>query len=105
MKTEAEGHEVLARGEVQFVITIPENFTRDLLRGDRPVVLIEADATDPAATSNAVGSLRGLLDTALAERPQGAARGPRRERPARSSCASTPSTIPRPSRSTTSCPD
>jgi len=65
VKTESEGHEVLARGEVQFVVNIPENFTRDLLRGDRPSVLVEADATDPAATSNALGSLRILLDTAL----------------------------------------
>jgi ABC-2 type transport system permease protein len=65
VKTESEGHDVLARGEVQFVISIPENFTRDLLRGDRPAILVEADATDPAATSNALGSLRALLDTAL----------------------------------------
>ncbi|MEW6247332.1 MAG: ABC transporter permease [Nitrospirota bacterium] len=65
VKTESEGHAVLARGEVQFVINIPENFTRDLLRGDRPAILVEADATDPAATSNALGSLRTLLDTAL----------------------------------------
>jgi ABC-2 type transport system permease protein len=65
VKTESEGHDVLARGDVQFVISIPENFTRDLLRGDRPAVLVEADATDPAATSNALGSLRALLDTAL----------------------------------------
>ncbi|GIW54542.1 MAG: mannose-1-phosphate guanyltransferase [Nitrospiraceae bacterium] len=65
VKTESEGHDVLARGDVQFVISIPENFTRDLLRGDRPAVLVEADATDPAATSNALGSLRAVLDTAL----------------------------------------
>jgi len=65
VQTEAEAHDVLARGEVQFVITIPENFSRDLLRGDRPVLLVEADATDPAATSNAIGSLSILLNTAL----------------------------------------
>jgi ABC-2 type transport system permease protein len=63
--TETEGHDVLARGEVQFVVNIPANFTRDLLRGDRPAILIEADATDPAATSNALGSLRSLLNTGL----------------------------------------
>ena len=63
--TEAEGREVLARGEVQFVVNIPESFTRDLLRGDRPVILVEADATDPAAASNALGALRVLLNTAL----------------------------------------
>ncbi|MGA2401789.1 MAG: ABC transporter permease [Syntrophobacteraceae bacterium] len=65
LNSEREAHEALERGEVQFVIDIPENFTRDLLRGDRPAILIEADATDPAATSNAIGSLRTLLNTAL----------------------------------------
>ena len=65
VNTESEGRDVLARGEVQFVVNIPENFTRDLLRGNRPSILIEADATDPAATSNAIGSLRSLLSTAL----------------------------------------
>jgi ABC-2 type transport system permease protein len=65
VKTEADAHALLARGEVQFVVTIPENFGRDLLRGDRPVLLLEADATDPAATSNAIGALRTVVDTAL----------------------------------------
>ncbi len=63
--SEAEGREALARGQVQFVVNIPENFTRDLLRGDRPSILVEADATDPAAASNALGALRILLNTAL----------------------------------------
>ncbi len=65
VKTESEGHEVLARGEVQFVVNIPESFTRDLLRGDRPSILVEADATDPAATSNALGAMSTLLNKAL----------------------------------------
>jgi len=65
VKTEAEGQDALARGEVQFVVNIPENFTRDLLRGDRPAILIEADATDPSATGNALGALRTLMNTAL----------------------------------------
>jgi ABC-2 type transport system permease protein len=65
VETEREADEILARGEVQFVVNIPENFTRDLLRGEKPAVLVEADATDPAATSNAMGALRSLLNTAL----------------------------------------
>jgi ABC-2 type transport system permease protein len=65
VKTEQEGRDVLARGEVQFVVNIPENFTRDLLRGDRPSVLVEADATDPGTTGIALGSLSALLNTAL----------------------------------------
>ncbi len=63
--TEKEAHNLLARGEVQFVINIPENFTRDLLRGDRPAILVEADASDPVATGNALGSLGNVINTAL----------------------------------------
>ncbi len=63
--TEEEGREALARGEVQFVVNIPADFSRSLLRGERPAVLLEADATDPAATGNALGALRVLADTAL----------------------------------------
>ena len=65
VKSEAEAREVLEHGEVQFVITIPQDFSRDLLRGDKPTLLIEADATDPAATSNAINIMRPLLTSAL----------------------------------------
>jgi ABC-2 type transport system permease protein len=65
VETEFEARDLLARGEVQFVVNIPTDFTRDLLRGDRPSILVEADATDPAATGNALGALRTLMDTAL----------------------------------------
>lgn len=65
IKTEREGRDALSRGEVQFVINIPENFSRDLVRGDRPSILVEADATDPGTTGNALGSLNILLNTAL----------------------------------------
>ncbi len=63
--SEQEAEDVLVRGEAQFVVNIPQNFSRDMLRGERPAILIEADATDPAATSNAIGSLRVLMTTAL----------------------------------------
>lgn len=65
VRSEEEADDVLARGEAQFVINIPQNFSRDLLRAERPTILVEADATDPAATSNAIGSLRVLFATAL----------------------------------------
>jgi len=65
IKTETEGRKLLERGQVQFVVNIPENFSRDLLRGDRPKVLVEADATDPVATGTALGSLGALFDAAL----------------------------------------
>jgi ABC-2 type transport system permease protein len=47
------------------VINIPENFSRGLLRGDRPAILVEADATDPAATGNALGSLSSVINNSL----------------------------------------
>ena len=47
---EASARAALARGDVQFVVNFPAGFTRSLLRGERPALLIEADATDPAAT-------------------------------------------------------
>ncbi|HKA45317.1 MAG TPA: ABC transporter permease [Burkholderiales bacterium] len=50
----------LARGEVQFVVTFPADFTRRLLRGERPALLLEADATDPAAAGAAIASVREL---------------------------------------------
>jgi len=65
VKTEVEGHDLLARGQVQFVVNIPENFSRDFVRGDRPELLVEADATDPGTTGNAIGSLSTALNMAL----------------------------------------
>ena len=64
--TENEAERLLARGDVQFVVTIPVGFERALARGERPVLLIEADATDPSATGNALGALSQAIDTALA---------------------------------------
>ena len=59
-ETEAEAAHLLRLGEVQFVINIPEDFSRRLLRGERPTVLVEADATDPAATGPAIAAVRTL---------------------------------------------
>lgn len=64
-RSEAEAERMLARGEAQFVVTVPENFSRKLQRGEQPVLLVEADATDPAATSNALAALLSLNQTAL----------------------------------------
>jgi ABC-2 type transport system permease protein len=64
--SEAELDDLLERGRVQFAITIPQDFGRGLVRGDRPVLLVEADAADPSATSNALAALGQLAATALA---------------------------------------
>jgi ABC-2 type transport system permease protein len=56
---------LILSGKVQFAVEIPASFERDVRRGDRPAVLVIADATDPVATGTAVSSLQGLIDTAL----------------------------------------
>lgn len=58
---EEAGHRALAQGRVQFVMTIPVDFSRKLLRGEHPSLLVEADATDPTATHAAVAALPNLV--------------------------------------------
>jgi ABC-2 type transport system permease protein len=54
---EAEAERALAQGELMFVIAFPPNFDREVDRGGRPSVLIDADATDPSAIGNATAAL------------------------------------------------
>ncbi|WP_175942990.1 ABC transporter permease [Caballeronia sp. BCC1704] len=61
LHTEEEGRRALAEGRVQFVLTVPADFSRKLLRGERPALLVEADATDPTATGTAIGALPSLV--------------------------------------------
>jgi ABC-2 type transport system permease protein len=63
--TVKEAEEMVAEGDAQFVISIPESFARNLLRGERPVMLVEADASDPVAVGNALASLNQINRTAL----------------------------------------
>ncbi|MGE4290846.1 MAG: ABC transporter permease [Desulfovibrio sp.] len=67
----AEIRRLLDQGEVQFAVTIPEHFGRDLVRGDRPPLFVEADATDPVATGGALKNLQTILDRALARHLRG----------------------------------
>ena len=57
---EEAGRRALVRGDAVFVVNIPADFTRQLLRGDRPALLVEADATDPVATGTALGSVEQI---------------------------------------------
>ena len=63
--SEAEGARLIETGAVQFFVTVPADFSRRLQRGERPVLLVEADATDPAATSNALTALLNINQSAL----------------------------------------
>lgn len=75
INTRTEANRMLRNGEVQFVLTIPELFGRRLIRGERPVLLLEADATDPSATSGAVASFHRIVLTALKQDLKGSLAG------------------------------
>jgi len=64
-ENEAEIRSLLRLGQVQFVLHIPEDFSRRLLRGERPSLLLEADATDPGATGYAISALESLAGRAF----------------------------------------
>jgi ABC-2 type transport system permease protein len=66
ISTEAEFDGLLQSGKVLFGIEIPVNFERAVRRGDRPALLVAADATDPVGSASAMASLGTLVQTALA---------------------------------------
>ncbi|MEZ5772381.1 ABC transporter permease [Defluviimonas denitrificans] len=61
----AEAEALITRGEVSFVVTIPSDFGRRVMRGDKPQILIEADATDPSVASGAISTLGTVAAEAL----------------------------------------
>jgi ABC-2 type transport system permease protein len=65
LDTAADADRMLNAGQVQFVVEFPTDFSRRLERGERPALLVEADATDPVATVNAIAALSQLNETAL----------------------------------------
>lgn len=65
VQSEKEAEELLDLGDVQFILNIPEDFSRKLLRGERPAVLLEADATDPVATGSAISAMSVITQEVL----------------------------------------
>jgi len=66
VSNDREGERLLRSGEVSFLIVVPENFERDFVRGDRPEILIAADASDPVASGGAVSAMREIAARGLA---------------------------------------
>jgi ABC-2 type transport system permease protein len=64
--SEAEMDHLMRSGQILFGVEIPANFERAVRRGDRPALLVAADATDPVAAATALGALEGIVTTALA---------------------------------------
>jgi len=64
--SQAELDRALTRGDVQFAVVIPADFSRKVVRGQAAEILVEADASDPSAVGGAVSALAGLPAQALA---------------------------------------
>ena len=58
---------LLKTGKVQFVVRFPPDFSRDLVKGLHPQILLEEDASDPASTSRAISVFGDLANLALNE--------------------------------------
>ena len=58
--SEAEGKRLLDMGEVQFLLVVPPDFARRMLRGEHPAMLLAADATDPSASGNALAAVEQI---------------------------------------------
>jgi len=69
--SDSEAEHLVANGTVQFALVFPADFTRRLLRGERPPLVVYADASDPAATGAAVAALQSLPQVALMHDLQG----------------------------------
>ncbi len=71
ISSDKQGNKLLKQGKVFFVISIPDNFTQNVIRGAKPEILLQADATDPTAISNAVSSLNGITNKIIQENMKG----------------------------------
>lgn len=71
ISSDKQGDDLLKQGQVLFVISVPDNFTEEVLRGRRPEILLQADATDATAISGAVGSLNGITQKVIRENFKG----------------------------------
>lgn len=71
ISSDKQGDKLLKQGKVFFVISIPDNFTQNVIRGAKPEILLQADATDPTAISNAVSSLNGITNKIIQENMKG----------------------------------
>jgi ABC-2 type transport system permease protein len=72
----AEAERLMMRGEIVFVVTIPSNFGHRVERGEPPRILVEVDATDPAAASGAVSTLGEVARRALETQDAGGRAAP-----------------------------
>jgi ABC-2 type transport system permease protein len=65
LPNEAAGRDALNQGKVLFVVNIPAEFTRQLLRHEHPALLLEADGSDPTASASALAAMNGITQSVI----------------------------------------
>lgn len=65
LQDEKKAETLMKRGDVKFILHIPESFTKELIRGEKPSILLEGDASDPVAINNAFRSTSTIANRAL----------------------------------------
>lgn len=70
--TERGASEALAAGRLAFVVTVPPGFHENLARARPAEILMEADATDPAASANAIAAMPEIVRRAVRSASHGA---------------------------------
>ncbi len=65
VQSEREADALVENGKVQFMVVVPPHFSQNIIRGEKPSVLVSADATDPSASGNAIAALNGMATQAL----------------------------------------
>ena len=71
ISSDKQGDDLLKQGKVLFVVSIPDNFAGDVIRGAKPNILLQADATDPTAISGAISALNGIVEKVIKENIKG----------------------------------
>jgi ABC-2 type transport system permease protein len=66
LTSEREAEALVETGGVQFMVVIPSDFSHRVVRGEKPAILVSADATDPSASGNAIAALNAIVPSAIA---------------------------------------
>ncbi len=66
LTSERDAEALVETGAVQFIVVIPSDFSHRLVRGEKPAILVSADATDPSASGNAIAALNAIVPSAIA---------------------------------------
>ena len=61
------GDKALRDGSANFVVVVPPNFERDILRGLSPEILLSADASDPTAVGGGAAAMASIINTAVTQ--------------------------------------